>query len=252
MTALFTTVLLASLFGSAHCAGMCGGFVVFYAGGGDKLGSHIAYNAGRLLTYVALGAVAGALGHAVDLAGSAAGLQRSAMILAGLSMFFGGTLALLRALNVSVPALPVPAGAQKTYRAALTFLRGKPPILRALILGLSSTLLPCGWLYSFALVAAGTGSALWGALAMAVFWLGTLPMLVGMATVVQKLSGPLRCHLPLVSAVALMVVGFLAIAQHAKIAPMHGQSAQTLQQAAIQARALQTGEQKPACCHDDE
>lgn len=249
MTALFTTVLLASLFGSAHCAGMCGGFVVFYAGGGDKLASHIAYNGGRLLTYVALGAVAGALGHAVDLAGSAAGLQRSALILAGLSMLIGGGISLLRALDVRLPALPLPAGAQKTYRAALAFLRGKPPVVRALILGLSSTLLPCGWLYSFALVAAGTGSALWGALAMAVFWLGTLPMLVGMATVVQQLSGPLRRQLPLVSAVALMAVGFFAIAQHASIARVHGHSATTVRQATLEAHGLLNGMKIQEYCH---
>ena len=37
MTALIASVLGASLLGSAHCAGMCGGFVAFYAGGAGAL-----------------------------------------------------------------------------------------------------------------------------------------------------------------------------------------------------------------------
>ena len=63
MLALFSTVLVASLVGSLHCAGMCGGFVVFWAGGDasqgkNKVFAHMAYNGGRLVTYVLLGALA--------------------------------------------------------------------------------------------------------------------------------------------------------------------------------------------------
>ena len=68
MTALIATVLGASLLGSAHCAGMCGGFVAFYAGGAASLrgraawSCHLAYNGGRLAAYATLGGAAGLLG----------------------------------------------------------------------------------------------------------------------------------------------------------------------------------------------
>ena len=57
-------VLVASLLGSPHCAGMCGGFVCFYStqGGGARWYSHLAYNGGRLLSYLGLGLAAGLVG----------------------------------------------------------------------------------------------------------------------------------------------------------------------------------------------
>ena len=46
-------MLVASLLGSAHCAGMCGGFVCFYSGGTGAtratLRAHAPYNGGRLV-----------------------------------------------------------------------------------------------------------------------------------------------------------------------------------------------------------
>ena len=54
--------------------------------------------------------------------------------------------------------------------------RERPPVARALLLGLFSTLLPCGWLYAFAVLAAGTGGPWTGMLVMAAFWAGTVPV----------------------------------------------------------------------------
>ena len=92
MTALALTVLGASLLGSLHCAGMCGGFVAFYAGTGDgRAGlSHAAYNLGRLAAYAVLGAMAGALGLALDLASAPIGIPRAAAVLAGLLITLWG------------------------------------------------------------------------------------------------------------------------------------------------------------------
>jgi len=74
VTALLLTVLASSFIGSLHCIGMCGPLVGFVAGASAGPGAsgpktHIAYNLGRLVTYTALGGVAGAVGAALDLAG---------------------------------------------------------------------------------------------------------------------------------------------------------------------------------------
>jgi sulfite exporter TauE/SafE len=92
------------------------------------------------------------------------------------------------------------------------YAQSRPPLARALLIGLLSTFLPCGWLYAFAVTAAGTGSALLGVLTMTVFWLGTLPVLVGLGVGVQKLAGPLRRHVPVATAIALVIVGVVAVA----------------------------------------
>ncbi|MBI3791872.1 MAG: sulfite exporter TauE/SafE family protein, partial [Gemmatimonadetes bacterium] len=68
---------------------MCGAFACFYATGPQgsdaaEWTAHAAYNAGRLVGYVSLGVLGGALGLGVDAAGAAAGVQQGAAIVAGL------------------------------------------------------------------------------------------------------------------------------------------------------------------------
>jgi hypothetical protein len=58
-------LFLVGLLGGTHCVGMCGGIVsAMSMGGGAGWGMHLAYNSGRILSYAAAGAIAGALGAA--------------------------------------------------------------------------------------------------------------------------------------------------------------------------------------------
>jgi sulfite exporter TauE/SafE len=218
--ALLGTVLTASVAGSLHCAGMCGGFVAFYSGGERSRGwsrwlPHLAYSSGRLATYAALGAFAGSVGAAMNRVGAVAGVQRVAAIAAGILMVAWGSYALLQALDLSLPRLPYPRSLGRVTAGMMAGLRGRPPVLRALLLGLLSTLLPCGWLWAFALLAAGTGDALRGALVMVAFWIGTVPVMLGLGLSVQLLSAPLRRRLPSVTAAMLILVGLLWLAGRA-------------------------------------
>lgn len=257
MFTLVPTILAASLLGSAHCAGMCGGFVAFYAGsdhadGWRKSLTHFAYHGGRGAIYVVLGALAGSLGHAVDRAGHLAGIQQVAAMVAGAAMAIWGLVALARALGAHLPAVPLPRPLVALYGRVMRALAGKPPMLRAGLLGLASALLPCGWLYAFVMTAAGTGSAVWGASAMFAFWLGTLPLLVGLGVGVQHLAGPLRRHLPKLTAVVLVVVGLMAVTQRARLPVVPGHAGAAVLAPVGAAEQLQRIEQGHAgkCCHD--
>jgi hypothetical protein len=213
VTALALTVLGASLLGSLHCAGMCGGFVAFYAAGAGRRAGvcHAAYNAGRLAAYALLGAVAGALGAALDLAAAPVGIQRAAAMTAGaLIVLWGGT-TLLEALGVRMPRLEPPAALRGAVARGVAAVAGQPPPARALAIGLLTGLLPCGWLYAFIVTAAGTGDPLRAAGLMAVFWLGTLPVMAGLGVTVQAAAGSLRRFVPAACAVAMIVVGLLAV-----------------------------------------
>ena len=213
--ALLGTILTASIAGSLHCAGMCGGFVAFYAGQPSGRGfsrrslAHAAYSGGRLASYLALGAIAGAVGRGVDLAGSMSGVANLAALAAGSLMVAWGLYALLQALDVRLPRLPLPGWLGRATSRVYGGLRERPPVVRALLLGLVSTLLPCGWLYSFAVLGAGTGSVAGGMMVMTAFWLGTLPMMLGFGVSLHALSAPLRRRLPAVTASLLIVVGLL-------------------------------------------
>jgi uncharacterized protein len=218
VTALIAAVFLASLLGSLHCAGMCGGLMAFAVGLGggaahNRRVLHIAYHSGRLATYTLLGAVAGTLGAALDLGGGMVGIQRTAAALAGAVIIGFGIIALLKLKGVHIGRLGLPGFLQRWLVRAHRMAMDLPPFNRALVIGLLTTLLPCGWLYAFAITAAGTAHPLWGALTMAVFWAGTLPVLVALGTGVQLLMGVLGKRLPMVTAIALIAVGVFTVAE---------------------------------------
>ncbi|MFT3787437.1 MAG: sulfite exporter TauE/SafE family protein [Tepidisphaeraceae bacterium] len=183
---LIPAIFFASLLGSLHCAGMCGAFVALAVNGANegasKIATQSAYHLGRLVTYVTLGAIAGTLGSLLNVAAKLAGLQPVAYAFAGASMVIFAGIALLRINGVKIARLPLPGFMQELLVRGHRVAMHRTPIARAATIGLLTTLLPCGWLYAFVITAAGTGSTLLGAGAMAVFWLGTLPMLVTIGT----------------------------------------------------------------------
>ncbi len=230
---LVVGVLIASLLGSVHCAGMCGGFVCFYAGGaGSGTREHLAYNAGRLVSYLLLGLLAGVVGTTVDRLGALGGLSRGAAIVSGTLMVVWGLSTLLAARGVRMPRLDGRLGGHNPLGGLLSRVRGRSALVRATVVGLLTTLLPCGWLYAFVAAAAGTGSIGRATLTMGVFWLGTLPMMLAVGYGVQRLSGPLRTRLPLMTATAVVVMGLLSIAGKMRVEP------QALARAATSATTL--------------
>jgi hypothetical protein len=214
MTALGVSVLLASLLGSVHCAGMCGGLVALYAGGGGPgaARAHAVYNAGRLAGYALLGAMAGAAGGALDLAGSLAGVQRAAALVAAAFVALWGAAMLLEARGAPVIRLATPRALERIVSRAIRAVATRSPVARALALGAATAALPCGWLWAFLVTAAGTGRPGEGAALMAIFWAGTLPAMVGVGLGVQALSAPLRRRLPMICALLLIAVGGLSLA----------------------------------------
>ncbi len=223
MSALFVAVFVASLLGSLHCAGMCGAFLAFAVGtpgertGGARL--HLAYNLGRLVTYSALGGFAGLIGGAIDTGGSLLGIQRLAAIGAGAVMIGFGVVVLLRTRGVRLPRLPLPRALERALTAAHRRAARQAPIVRAALTGLLTTLLPCGWLYAFVVTAAGTGQPGWGALTMAAFWLGTLPVMIALGVGLRRATGALGRRLPTLTALALVGVGAFTVAQRIRLAP---------------------------------
>lgn len=259
MIALVTAVFLASLLGSLHCAGMCGAFVAFAVADsegkpGQRVALNMAYHGGRLTTYVALGVAAGSVGALLDLSGALVGLSRLAMSLAGAVMILFGISAAMTAMGKRAVRLPVPKFMQKLlamgHQAAMNF----SPVRRALMIGLLTTLLPCGWLYAFAAVAAGTASPLLGGLTMAVFWMGTLPVLVSLGVGVQRLTGALGNRLPHVTAIMLILVGLWALIGRGGLDAQAIADQQAVYEDAGSAGASvkRVVNTKPACCEVSE
>ncbi len=213
MIPLVVSVFLASVLGSLHCAGMCGAFVAFAVtptSDGVRAPAratlHAAYHGGRLVTYTMLGALAGLLGSAVDLGGSVVGVQRIAGALAAATVATFGVFWMLRALGVKIGRVRPPMVMQRLLGAGHRRAMNLPPITRAAVIGLLTTLLPCGWLYAFVATAAGTADPIVAAVVMAAFWAGTLPMLIAVGASARAIAGPIGRATPILMPALVTVV----------------------------------------------
>lgn len=238
-------VALASLLGSVHCAGMCGGLAAcatprgplqrradeapravaltssiggrrrtLQAIGSSAVGMQVAYHGARLVGYALLGAVAGSVGAALNLGGSMVGVQRVASIVAGATIAILGAVMLLRIAGVRIPHVAMPGLFVRLFQSAQKRAVQWPPLGRSAAIGAVTPLLPCGWLYAFVVTAAGTGHPLRAMLVMAVFWLGTVPALLAVAAGVHRVLGRWRARSPVVTASSIVLIGLLTIGIH--------------------------------------
>ena len=132
--ALAGSVLVASLLGSPHCAGMCGGFVCFYAAPGR---ARAGARARRLqprpagLVPRARACWPAALGRTLDQAGAGAGLHGAAAFAAGAAMIAWGGATLLAAAGARVPHAAAPGFLRARFSAAVRAVHAQPPAVRA-------------------------------------------------------------------------------------------------------------------------
>lgn len=223
-------ILGASLVGSIHCGAMCGGLACLYADPSVRRPGlpHALYNLGRLVAYAALGTVAGALGGGVDRFAAAAGWARIGATIAGALMIAYGLARLAVTLGVRLPSLGAGRLSRAPVARVMAWGRGRGAATRGAITGLATGLLPCGWLYAFVLTAAASGSPASGALVMAVFWAGTLPMMLAVGIGVQRGAGALGRRLPTLAAATLVAVGALTVAGRVTVDPLHAAHAHEL------------------------
>jgi sulfite exporter TauE/SafE/copper chaperone CopZ len=204
---------------SIHCVAMCGGIALSQSVGTQvpigerfhRLRPGLLYNIGRVTSYTAIGAIAGALGSAFNFSpatkGIIAGLAGAFMLVLGLRM-----LGLFSASPRIGKVIPSPL--RHAFEAISSRLRRGGPFA----VGILNGLMPCGPLQTMQLYALGTGSALSGALSMLVFSLGTVPLMLlfGLtATLLPRKFVPVMVK---ASAVLVMFLGVMTFARAASLA----------------------------------
>jgi sulfite exporter TauE/SafE len=180
----FGVVFSFGLAGGLHCLQMCGPIVVTYSMSVPRPGAwraHLAYNAGRITVYMALGALAGAAGGAIGMLGRMAGLAAGARIFAGAAMILAGILMIGLVPSdglVNIRKHGITSRFSQTIGRFLLAPRSK------FRLGLMLGFLPCGLIYAALLKAMESAGAVSGALTMLAFGMGTAVALlaVGMAS----------------------------------------------------------------------
>jgi len=203
----FLALFLVGLLGGTHCVGMCGGIVgALSMGVTARWSMHLAYNAGRIMSYAAAGAIAGALG--------AASMGLEGQIPVRLILYF---IANLMLVALGLYLLGVTKALAFTERAGQRLWSHLQPLTRRFLparsvaqafpLGLLWGWLPCGLVYSALASALTAGSAARGGLMMLAFGLGTLPNLLLAGIVLARLNEFVRR--PVVRTLSgLLVLGF--------------------------------------------
>lgn len=168
---MFITAFLLGLTGSLHCIGMCGPIAMMIQGKNKNqvLVNRVLYNLGRTITYMAMGVVVGFFGKIVQWGG----VQGKISIAVGLLIII--LLFVPRIQSVFLPALSNLV--LKLKKAFGSQLQSKQPFSSAFT-GILNGFLPCGLVYAALAIALIQNTPWESALVMALFGLGTIPMLV--------------------------------------------------------------------------
>lgn len=197
-------LFLVGVLTSFHCIGMCGGFVVSYTAADATTGkpshlNHLLYGLGKTLSYTIFGALFGLLGGAISftlgMRSIVSALAGAFLILYGLSMLdaFSG----LRRLHLRLPDWLNRFLLRRRRRSSNPFAIGL----------LNGLMIACGPLQAMYIMAAGTGSAVTGASLLAVFALGTLPVMLAFGYFASIISGNATRQFTKISALIILLLG---------------------------------------------
>lgn len=180
---------LAALLGGAHCAAMCGGIATGFSALHGRSGWRPALeaNGGRVLGYVLAGAIAGGIGHGIVT------LARSDTLALVLRMAVGLVLliAALRLLDTRGRFNPFAQVSARLWQRLQPLARRLGPgnsSARRIALGMLWGWLPCGLSTTLLAAAWLQGDARHGALTMAAFGIGTLPVMLPLTWSGQRIG----------------------------------------------------------------
>lgn len=196
------------LLGSFHCIGMCGPIALSIPGENRSPGAMllrgVLYNSGRIFTYAFLGFGLGILGMGATIAG----YQNVLSIILG---------ALIVSFAI-VPSIKLPGKLTKIYQnfqsrisSSISTLFKKRSASSSFLIGLLNGFLPCGFVVTALAVALVTDTVVHSSIYMALFGLGTLPVMLMMNMAPGLISPKWRSKLRPFSTYFAVIIGLLLI-----------------------------------------
>ncbi|PRX50599.1 sulfite exporter TauE/SafE family protein [Salegentibacter salegens] len=206
---MWVSALIFGLLGSFHCVGMCGPIAfllpVDHKNNLKKLGQIALYHFGRLSSYAIIGLLFGLLGNSFRLFG----LQQQLSILVGILMIliilipykkfskYNGSKFIFKIVSKVKSSL----GKQLKQKSPDTFYT----------IGFLNGFLPCGLVYMAVFGAIASGTALEGSLYMALFGLGTVPLMTAAIYLGNFINLNLRSKIRKAVPVFVVIMGMLFI-----------------------------------------
>lgn len=207
---------------SVHCIAMCGGINLSQCipQAGQCEGENnskwaaffpaLSYNLGRVFSYTIVGFALGFVGFLIGgntEVGVSTLLQGILKMIAGLFMVIMGINMLglfpgLRRFSIRLPGFIARRIGKQKVRSSRPFL-----------VGILNGFMPCGPLQSMWLVALAAGGPFAGALSMFLFSLGTVPLMLGLGSIVAALGKKFTDKVMTVGAVLVVVLGLAMLSQ---------------------------------------
>ena len=212
----FGMLFVIGLMTSVHCIAMCGGINVSQCLSENKKFSGLSpvmYNLGRVVSYTVIGFV---LGFAGMLFGTGENLGVSSIIQVLIKSFAGIYMVIM---GVNMLGF-VPQIKRLTFHLPNFIGKFRVKNSQPFVVGLLNGFMPCGPLQSIQLVALATGNPFTGGLSMFAFSLGTVPLMLGLGSLVSVLGKRFTDRMMTVGAVLVTVMGLAMVSQGASLTGM--------------------------------
>jgi uncharacterized protein len=254
---LFWSALAIGFAGSLHCIGMCGPIVMVLPGSIAErwkfFAGRVMYNVGRVFAYALLGVVAGLIGQAFTFAG----WQQRIGVMVGAVMILG-VLVPAVLLSKRMPRNPL-TGFVRVLKDRLGRLLAESKTSSLFLIGFFNGFLPCGLVYTAMIGSIAAGQVLGSVLYMALFGVGTIPVMLGASYAANFITLSLRRKLTKMLPVGVVVLGVLFMLRGLGlgipfISPnieMMKKKTEKMTQSARRGNIVPTEDATPPCCAGD-
>ncbi|WP_053990356.1 sulfite exporter TauE/SafE family protein [Mangrovimonas sp. TPBH4] len=203
------TAFILGLLGSLHCVGMCGPIAfmlpVDRSNNTKKIGQIAIYHLGRIFAYSIMGFVFGLIGKSLYLFG----IQQQLSIAIGILMILAILLPQGK-YNASRLTAPIFKLISKIKQRLGKALQKRTPDT-FLTIGFLNGFLPCGLVYMAVFGAIANQNMLEGSLYMALFGLGTVPLMTSAIYLGKFLSSAVKQRIQKAIPVFVVIIGLLFI-----------------------------------------
>lgn len=205
---MLITALVIGFLGSLHCAGMCSPLAMAITNlSAPAFINRFTYNGGRILSYGLQGMIAASVGSIFEFTG----LQEVLSIILGTFLIIAGFVGVTK---FNIPILTPAIQKLTTFiKIKLSAFIKKKTKVALVITGMLNGLLPCGLTYVALTYCLTISRPMDGLIYMLLFGLGTLPVMLGLTSVVQLLISRFNVNFRKLTTVTMVVLGVLLISR---------------------------------------
>lgn len=252
MTTILVSALILGLASNFHCLGMCGPIAMILPLNRKNYSTMIwgtmQYNVGRITSYITLGAIAGLIGLTVNIFSILQWLS----IAAGIALIlFAWRYQLVR----FIPKMNTGFQPMKYYQKAMRWSVQSQSPFRLFVMGIVNGFLPCGMVYVALITATLGGNISNSMLAMLFFGVGTLPVMMAVPILSNKLNLNKNTSFKKVVPYMITMVGALVLLRGMNLGipyvspKVNAKKEQTIPTASVDDPSQGNSKVEMSCCH---